>query len=438
MKLNEQNTPSSNQRSALNSLSWSKQALPACPVRSAREPSINVRTSDSLPHLLRETIPVDVSSRLLWHNLMPGKKVDLHFHPDATEWLIFEQGRFEILTASSSNHIKGTAGTWHIVRFGPGVAHGLISHEESAYFVVRDRDDETVYLDRDRPRRTSLHGPTLSIVVGDTSCNAKCTFCSPKMLGLGTTKNRVESLGLASLDSALTKAAQLGIKTVQITSEGEPTLFPEQITQYLNRLALADFESVELQTNGIKLATDRGYLEQLKTWKKLGLGTIAISIVHYEPEKNRSIYMPSQTHYPNLSALVSNLHKIGFKVRFSCTLLKGYIDTAAEVEQLFNFAGELNVEEINLRPVRIPKGAEETSRTHWVRQHSLTDQEIELLGHKFTQDGLQIAELPHGASLFMIKGMKVCFALNKSENHTPSAIRRLILLPDGSLRTDWP
>ena len=49
-------------------------------------------------------------------------------------------------------------------------------------------------------------------------------------------------------------AERCGVTTAMLTGKGEPTLFPEQITKYLEVLGEFRFPLVELQTNGIRLA----------------------------------------------------------------------------------------------------------------------------------------------------------------------------------------
>jgi hypothetical protein len=49
-------------------------------------------------------------------------------------------------------------------------------------------------------------------------------------------------------------AERCGVTTAMLTGKGEPTLFPEQITKYLQALSEFPFPIIELQSNGILLA----------------------------------------------------------------------------------------------------------------------------------------------------------------------------------------
>lgn len=221
-------------------------------------------------------------------------------------------------------------------------------------------------------RKFELRPPTLSIVIGDRRCNAACRFCSSKMEQAAPAGGMQQVNNQQALAMSIEHAQKLGVYNAQITGKGEPTLFPNEVSNCLTQLGSAGFSSVELQTNGILLARSPEYQRHLAYWRVLGLTTIAISVVHYEPEKNRKIYIPSERLYINLPEFINKLHKLNFVVRLSCTLLRGYIDSAGKVAKLLEFAAEHRVEELNLRPLRVPRGAEQSARTQWVMAHSLS------------------------------------------------------------------
>ena len=286
------------------------------------------------------------------------------------------------------------------------------------------------------PELAELRAPTFSIVVGNKRCNASCQFCSSKMEPPSLVRNDGQVADFsAALAGSIDYAQQQQIATVQITSKGEPTLFPDEITDCLGRLRRQGFSSIELQTNGILLARNPMYQEHLQRWRSLGLTVIAVSIVHYDSEMNRAIYLPQGQSYIDLQALALKLHQHGFIVRLSCTLLKGYLDSPESIDRLLDFASSCKVEELNLRPVKIPHGALESARNAWVQAHSLSAAQIVAIEEHLARKGSAIAKFPHGAYLYQVGEQKVCFSSGRG---AAGAMPRLILLPDGRLETDWP
>ncbi|MFX1412184.1 MAG: hypothetical protein ACFFA6_17725, partial [Promethearchaeota archaeon] len=153
-------------------------------------------------------------------------------------------------------------------------------------------------------------------------------------------------------------AARCGTTTAMLTGKGEPTLFPGQITRYLRAIAEFPFPIVELQSNGILMAEQPdSYARHLRDWYDLGMTTIAISIAHYLPEKNRLIYLPHRTEYIDLPELIRMLHEHGFSVRLACVLANGFIDSRQSLQELIAFAREHRVEQLTVRPVNKPSSS---------------------------------------------------------------------------------
>ena len=92
-----------------------------------------------------------------------------------------------------------------------------------------------------------------SIVAGTSRCVTVCPFCVSGELA--TIQNReVPKINHRNLLKGCELAKTSGVQTVMLTSRGEPTLFPDQITEYLETLEPYKFPFIELQTNGIPMA----------------------------------------------------------------------------------------------------------------------------------------------------------------------------------------
>jgi len=151
---------------------------------------------------------------------------------------------------------------------------------------------------------------TYTIIIGSKACNAQCPYCVSRMTPTAGVGMKPQDINWRNFYKGADLANQWGATTVLITGKGEPTLFPHQITECLINLEKCHFPLIELQTNGIKLAQDN-YDDYLREWYKLGLTTIAISITHYESDKNAEIIKPYlESERVNLPNLISKLHKI--------------------------------------------------------------------------------------------------------------------------------
>jgi molybdenum cofactor biosynthesis enzyme MoaA len=232
-------------------------------------------------------------------------------------------------------------------------------------------------------------------------------------------------------------AERCGVTTAMLTGKGEPTLFPNQITNYLRALAKFNFPLVELQSNGILLAERAEYSTHLRDWYDLGLTTIAISIVHYVPEKNRLIFLPHKETYINLPDLIHALHGYGFSVRLACTMAGGFLDGSQSLQELIAFAREHHVEQLTVRPVNRPSNSRSEKAYAWANQHHLRPGQLEDIRDFLEQDGVLLMTLVHGARVYDVGGQNVC--LTDSLTIVPGAddLRQLIFFPDGHLRYDW-
>ena len=233
-------------------------------------------------------------------------------------------------------------------------------------------------------------------------------------------------------------AKQNGVVTAMITSKGEPTLYPMQVSKFIKELKKHDFPVVEIQTNGIPLMErPEKYESYLKEWYQDGLTTAAISIVHYDPEKNRSIYLPYRKQYIDLPGLVEKLHDHGYSARLACIMLKNYIDSPSELERLIDFAKEHKVEQLTIRPVNAPSDSENKDVKDWTLSHMLTKDQRKSIEDYLDNNGHLLQRTNYGAKIYDVKGQNVCLTNSLTLDPTSEDVRQLIFFPDGHLRYDW-
>lgn len=278
---------------------------------------------------------------------------------------------------------------------------------------------------------------TFSIIAGSTACNAKCPYCISKMTpkeGVSLEKSKVN---WRNFEKACRLAQISGVTTVLITGKGEPTLYPEQLTKFLEHIKKFNFPLIELQTNALIFGKEFGkYKKYLKKWYGLGLTMIAISIVHYKKEKNKEIFTPEGA-YINLGDIIARLHKIGFSVRLGCTLIKEYIECVEEVKELIKYSKKLKVEQLSIRKLAKPLHAENKEVFDWTNKHIINEERLNEIKNFLEKNGNKIMTLEHGSVIYDLNGQNICFTDALTIKPESDNLRQIIFFPDGHLKFDW-
>ncbi|MBI5065407.1 hypothetical protein HZA97_04155 [Candidatus Woesearchaeota archaeon] len=278
---------------------------------------------------------------------------------------------------------------------------------------------------------------TYSILAGSEACNARCPFCISKMTPPNGVTLKEPTINLRNFRKGASFASKCGATTAMITSKGEATLFSGQISKFMEVLQEYDFPFIELQTNGLNLEQKREEFDPfLADWYEKGMTTIAISIVHYDAEKNRQIYTPHKKEYMNLPGLINYLHNKGFSVRLACIGVSGFIDSGSELEKLVGFAKEHKVEQLTYRPVHTPEKSENTEVYNWTKENHLTTEQLEDILNYVGKNGVELLSFGHGGKVYDIDGQNLCIT-NSLTKPSGEEIRQLIFFPDGHLRYDW-
>jgi len=285
---------------------------------------------------------------------------------------------------------------------------------------------------------------TLSIVVGSGSCDAHCKFCVSRMTG--REPGKAPEINWKRFDVACRLAERAGCTAAMITGKGEPTLFPEQVSEVISHLRNR-FPLVELQTNGIRIARNRlieaaKYAEGeehdwVSCWVGNGLTTVGVSVVHYEKERNIEIYTPDTNWHFDLAELVKKLHGYGLSVRLCCVMLRGYIDNWERVQEFIQFAKAQDVEQLTFTPVNMPAVSSDLAAERFTSSVILATSERKAIEFSL-HEHQHIMTLPHGAKVFDVNGQNVC--LNNCLSPQPSdmeSLRNLIFMPDGHLYYKW-
>jgi len=267
---------------------------------------------------------------------------------------------------------------------------------------------------------------TMSIVCGTRACNAHCPFCVSKMTpdaDLSPTNINWRNLGVACR-----LAEKAGATTCLITGKGEPTLYPDLVTQYIERVS-STFPFIELQTNGMRL---KNLKPELFGWIDKGLTTICLSAVE-TGFANKKIYGDD---YPDIAETASLLNRIGFTIRLSIMMLKGYIYQPKDIQRVVEFCKINNIKQLTLRPIASPE-TEDGSVAQWVKDHTLNQHHIETIEAHVQRKGTPVLKLAHGATVYDYEGQNICLSNCLTTNETDENMRQIIFFPDGTIGYDW-
>ena len=279
---------------------------------------------------------------------------------------------------------------------------------------------------------------TFSILAGSEACNARCPFCVSKMTPPNGMIMKEPEVNWRNFNIAAKLAKHYSVDTAMITGKGEPTLFPEQVSRFIKELKPYDFPFIELQTNGITIAEkNERYDPLVREWYNDGLTTVAISIVHYEPEKNRQIYLPYKKEYIDLPNLIRYLHDTGLSVRLSTVMIKDFIDTPEKLEGLVEFSRKNKVEQLTVRPVNKPGESRDDETYRWTSQNHISEKNLEDIASYLDMNATRLMDLPHGGVIYDLQGQNVCLTNSLTHDKDPDKMRQIIFFPDGHIRYDW-
>ena len=277
----------------------------------------------------------------------------------------------------------------------------------------------------------------MSIVMGTPACPAQCPFCVSGEKP-DTTNMTLPDMNWRNLDIALRLADRHAVDTIMLTSRGESTLFPQQITETLKHILKYSFPFIELQTNGIVIQRNKDkYRPFLQKWYDLGLTTIAISVVSDEYEINRANYTPNGS-YMDLPNLIAFLHELKFTVRLACICCHGLTDSSSKLKQFIDFARDHDVEQITIRPVNAEYRRQ--SAHDWIEKHKLTEDDRKDMLDFITENGTSLMEIGSIGTVYDIEGQNVMFSLpldRDTRNKSINEIRNLIFFPTGRIAYEW-
>jgi molybdenum cofactor biosynthesis enzyme MoaA len=291
---------------------------------------------------------------------------------------------------------------------------------------------------------------SMSIVIGDavrSRCNGRCPFCISRLSNaLGIHADSIDK-NLINWDTVMPKfraacrfAKTAGVTNILLTGRGEPTLYKHEIDRYLMELAPYEFPFIELQTNGINLRnafnvrkigfTD---LDRLSMWRDKGLTHIAVSIAHWDMERNNEIYRAKEA--VDLEDLFGELDRFGFSVRTCLVLMKDYVDSIRDFDGVVGLCKAYGAKQLRIASLGKTSDPESSAVAQWIDNH-LPEHAEDIINH-VSENGHYLRTLPHGAPIFDYHGLSVCIADCMPKDNRVGNGMQPIFWPNGSLTYSW-
>jgi len=222
---------------------------------------------------------------------------------------------------------------------------------------------------------SDLQPRSFSVLPVARGCQAQCPFCFSDASASAEQGQR--KLNFSSVQH-FSKAARLkGAERFVITGGGEPGLVRHELLCQLIRAGHATLGKTVLITNGHHLArqSDAGRAETLRAYHEAGLSVLAISRHHHEDEISTRL-MHLHTSVADIARTwKEGCHlRPGIRLRFTCVLQRGGVDTLEAMEAYVEWTIRLGVEEICFKELYVSTSVESVYHAHAANEWSSAHQ----------------------------------------------------------------
>jgi len=273
---------------------------------------------------------------------------------------------------------------------------------------------------------------TFSVVVGDQRCNAKCPFCVAQLTA--SDFSDYVDFDESKFNCAIRIVEQMreGLLTVLLTGQGEPLLFPKQITRYLDVIN-GRFPRIELQTNGTLVTKN---LTNLRRWQDDGLTLVCLSIASHSAKHSNQVMGIKSISYDYWHT-ASMLKDIGLNVRLNCTMTTAGTYLPADCEKIIDRANNAGIDQVTFREVEMPSVSLDSKIAAWVAAHKPEDAAKKLHHYLALNGAVELLQLPHGGRVYNYKDQNVAIGTCLTETTNPDDIRQIIFFPDSRIAYSW-
>lgn len=263
----------------------------------------------------------------------------------------------------------------------------------------------------------------LAICIPNHGCNKNCPYCVSKMTGYIDSNFKLMN---RQTEKVKKLASISGCTSILITGKGEPFLGISELEYFLKEFREFPFE---IQTNGIWLSRNQGYVEELA---KQGANVIAFSLDRIEQ-------------FEKYLDMFKNISESGMIVRVTMNITD-MIPADYSFRKFAELSKNSYVGQFSLRNIVIPNNitintSECQSAQKWIRDHvpeGLYDELVNQLESEVKRSGFLLRSLPYGAMVYDYQGISVTyFDYCVQDSHNSNDIRSLIFQEDGHLYTTW-
>lgn len=284
-------------------------------------------------------------------------------------------------------------------------------------------------------------------------CNARCRFCVEELrpasrgteLALQKQIETDDALYFERLRAVLVELAPLD-PSVSITG-GEPSLDP-RLPAILQTIAAHDLRKRTLTTNGSGLLEMRAGRRAIDWIAASGIQHLNISRAHVDAAANaRLMRFDAAPSADALDEIVRTASAAAVRVRLSCVLLRGAIDSLAGIIAYLDFAARLGVENVIFRQLMQTDPATVAANAV-VRYSDRARVPLEPLLDQLSADARfefvrQVMGYYYYVEVWRYGEMDVVFEeadlaqLERVKRETPQVIHELVFHPNGQLASTW-
>jgi cyclic pyranopterin phosphate synthase len=234
---------------------------------------------------------------------------------------------------------------------------------------------------------------TCSVLPVRMACNLRCPVCFSKSSVSALRQDRAD-WGRMDVEAYYRFARERGATRLVITGGGEPLLRPDDVVALVRR-GRPFFDEIACFTNGTYLTRElAGRLADA------GLSYLCYSRHHHDDDRCRELMGRGAPALAEFFAAAGPL-----KVRATCVMTRGAIDSRAEVGRYVARLADHGVREFTFKHTYVAYGGSVFGDSHengWAQRHRVAVD-------PFIGEGEVLHRLPWGPSVRRVDGFQVCY-----------------------------
>ena len=302
-------------------------------------------------------------------------------------------------------------------------------------------------------RQVEVYGNANFSVYSAQTCNAKCRFCVEELrpasrghaLALQKSVEQDDRRYLAALEECLEGLRPLR-PTISITG-GEPSIDP-RLPRILELCAGYPAPRRTVTTNGSGLLDRRSGRRIIDHIAQAGIDHLNVSRAHPDHDRNaRLMVFRDGLRTDQLREVVGIARSAGARVRLSCVLIVGAVDSLAEIRRYLDFARSCGVDNVIFRQLMQTdprKVAENFVVKFSERRRAMLEPILDRIGDdpefRFVR---QVIGYYYYVEVWKYRDMDVVFEeadlarLEETKREMPGIVHELIFHPNGKLASTW-